>query len=152
VHVCIYCFVLLRFTIRSVPLSCSLPMKEKRKYDSHHSPLHPSPKLLHFLKSANPLYIWNTKLGSWKYCLVVKSPTPNRPLKSQACLEIYCKLIHLSKACDSPVFLPDKQGFWCLSLQRAAKSHAARQADLCSHPKGSLSKDFLTWVFVGHQP
>lgn len=44
----------------------------------------------------------STKVGSWKYCLLVKSPTLDRPLKSQTCLEIYChKHIDLSKTCSS---------------------------------------------------
>lgn len=62
----------------------------------------PRPELLHFPKSATPLHVWSTKVGSWKYCLLVKSPTMDRPLKRQTGLEIYCHMpIYLPKVCKS---------------------------------------------------
>lgn len=100
-----FCFIL-----PSPPQCCRLPMKGKGDKQSLSFPdLSYLTKISPFPQVSKCLVHRSTKLGSWKYCLLVKSPTLDRPLKSQTCLEIYCQEhIDLPKTLFSGVLSPNE--------------------------------------------
>ena len=134
VCVCVHTHMALFLFYPKITSTKLKPSNERRegKKSPHHSPIGLRPKLLCFPKSANALYSWSTNLGSWKYCLLVKSPTLDRPLKSPACLEIYCHSIYIFLRPAILLSLFPKQTSWYLSLQRATKSHTTGQIHPCT--------------------
>lgn len=107
----------------------------------------PRPELLHFPKSATPLHIWGTKVGSWKYRLLVKSPTMDGPLKRQTGFEIYCHTsVHLSKVCKSLQSSSNKASNACPCRGQPRAMQPDRHMLI---PSRKVSRDFLVWVLAG---
>lgn len=135
------------FILRSPLKTVDFWWKEE-KNNPLHSPVGPRPKLLYFTKSANACYIWSTKLGSWKYCLLVKSPTLDRPLKSQTCFKIYYhKCIYLPKACNSLESLPQTR--LLIFVPAEGNQEPCCWPEPSSHPEGRMAGDFVgPWQLI----